>query len=376
MSDHAPTEYAPRDIEERLHAAGTEFRSRPVPDVALRWPAESHRSRLLAPLAVATGVAAVIAGVTIAVSSSDQRAPTSPAKPSPQALPQPDPSYAVALPPDYSTGGPALVQRAPCAVGSVSRTVTTRPTKGGLLGLITLNGGRQQCTLTADPSTIRLLDDGGRAIAIPVSKGNLVNPPANSPIDRYEFADGRIGFAWTGSYCGPEPASVEMDILGSPVRIPLHGAVLPCVPGASSQLIPGTFAPPNEAVEPAPVEWQALKLRLVIPARVEQKPIPLQLVLTNTGTRPVTLADPCPTYTGVTSVDVGGNISAIGGPGGDLCDAPRVIQPGKAVTITLPPMEFPTFSDLPRTHVSSGDPVRVIFSMSGVEPATAMSQVR
>jgi hypothetical protein len=212
-------------------------------------------------------------------------------------------------------------------------------------------------------------------MAIPVSKGNPVNPPANR-LDQYEFADGRVGFAWTGSYCGPKPSSVEMDILGHPVRIPLDGPVLPCRKGSTSQLIPGTFAPPGEAVEPAPVSWKALRLRLVIPARVEQKPIPLQLVVTNTGQNAVSLADPCPTYTGNTSVDVGGDISAIGGPGGNLCDVPRVIQPGTSVTITLPSMEFPTFSDLPRTHVSSGDPVQVIFSMAGVPPVTATSQVR
>jgi hypothetical protein len=365
------------DIEDRLRAAGTEFRSRPIPDVALRWPvAGKGRSRLLAPLAVAAGVAAVIVGIAVGVSSNGHNVPAAPATPLPQVLQHPDRNYAVALPPDYSTGGPALPQQPECPLASLRLSAATRLSSQGLLGLISIDGGDRKCSLAVDPSTMRLLGPDGQSLAIPTVKGNPVNPSYSSRFAGFSFSSGHVGFAWTGSYCGPKPSSIEISILGRPVRVPLGGPGLPCQHGASGQLIPGTFGGLDQAVEPAPVSWQALKLQLVLPARVEQQPIPLQLVVTNTGSMPVVLANPCPTYTGMTTVDVNGNISGIGGPGGNLCDAPRVIEAGRSVTITLPSMEFPTFSDLPRTYVSSGDPVQVTFSMAGVEPVTATSYVQ
>jgi len=319
--------------------------------------------RVISALALAAGLAAC--------SSS---APHS----TPLPLPEPDRAYAVAAPPDTSTGGGAVLKPPDCAPALVHGTAVTRIAADGVLGLVTLHA--TGCAIETDPSTIRLVGPDGKLLDIPVSAGNLTNPAGSKRPDIAQYA-GRLvmGFAWTGSYCGPPATSVRVTVLFRNVLVPLHGPSPACRKEASSStLVPGVLKEPGEAVEPAPIAWRALRARLVLPATTGEGPPPLVVVLTNSGKAPVSLAEPCPDYITTTSVAAGrghGNVSVYGG-GGDLCTHSLIVKPGTPLTLKLGTLPFPAFSDLPRTKLVSGDPITVTWSMAGVAEATATAHIR
>ena len=78
---------------------------------------------------------------------------------------------------------------------------------------------------------------------------------------------------------------------------------------------------------------------------------------------------------GPRSVRTPGRLPVYGG-GGDLCSRPLVVKPGVPLTLKLGLLDFPAFSDLPRTKVVRGDPVTVTWSMAGVPEATATTHIR
>jgi hypothetical protein len=240
--------------------------------------------------------------------------------------------------------------------------------------------------------TIRLLDAQGQPLKVPVSKGNTVNPPAS--MDTYYFGSAagqlsygrhvpdltanvaRIGFAWSGTYCGPPAASVEVKVQGGWLVSPLTGPQPACRHHASSSLIPGALGGHGQAVVPAPVSWRALHARLVLPTTFSPGAIPVVVVLTNTGSEPVPLSDPCPTYVARGTLDSSGWSSGFGLPDANLCGEPGTIPPGKSMTFTLPSMDFPTTKIFPQLHVKSGDLLRLTWSIAGVPPATATTHIR
>jgi hypothetical protein len=255
--------------------------------------------------------------------------------------------------------------------------VTTRASGDGVLGLITLRG--KGCTIETEPATIRLLGAGGQVLPIHRSAGNPTNPAGSKRPDIAEYSGNVLmGFAWTGSYCGPSATSVQVSVATYTLRIPLRGAVPSCQKGQGSQgseLIPGVLKQAGAAVEPAPVAWGALRARVVLPATVGQAPIPLEVVLTNSSKNAVSLADPCPDYLTTASLSAGGAVSVYGG-GGDLCGRALVVKPGVALVLKLGTLQFPAFSDLPRTKVTPGDPVEVTWEIAGVPMATATALIR
>jgi hypothetical protein len=362
------------ELDDRLRAAGESFRAEPVPDLSLQWPQERQARRWLAPLAVAAAVALVIGGVVAVKSLLGGRA-TPPANPVPTLVP--DREYAVGVPFIGGTGGPALGPRpAVCRANVLHATATTRPSGEGVVGLITITA--RSCSLPVDVSSLGLVGAGDRPLQVHASKGNTTN----LPYLRSGFAeqDGtvRVGFAWSGSYCGPVAKSVAVNVGGNDALIiALTGPSPSCRPGAAaSVLIPGVVGGLDDAVEPPPVSWHSLTAKVLLPKTVLQVPIPLTVVLTNTGRTPVSLSSPCAKYVTTVKLAVGAISTEIGGSFGDLCGSSFTVLPGRPVTLTLPGLEFPTFSDTPRTRVSSGDPVTVTWAIAGVPPATATTHVR
>jgi len=247
-----------------------------------------------------------------------------------------------------------------------------------VLGLITLH--RTGCTIETDPATVRLVDRNGHVLSVPRSSGNLTDPAGSKRPDIAEYAGNVVmGFAWTGSYCGPAAASVRVTVLSGSVLIPLQGPVPSCGEGSTGSLVPGVLKEPGLAVEPAPVAWRVLRARIVLPATTGEGPIPLVVVLTNSGKEPVSMADPCPDYLTTTSLAHGAEghqaISVYGG-GGDLCSRALIVKPAAPLTLKLGVLAFPAFSDLPRTPTVRGDPVTVTWSMAGVPEATATAHIR
>jgi hypothetical protein len=293
-------------------------------------------------------------------------------------LPGPDRAYAVAAPPDTSSGGAAVQKPADCPPNALQTSATTRVSANGVLGLVMLRGNG--CTIETDPATIRLVGRDGHVLPVPLSRGNLTNPAGSKRPDIAEYGGNVVmGFAWTGSYCGMAATSVRVTVLTRDVVVPLRGPVPTCRKGVASALVPGVLKEPGQAVEPAPVAWRALRARVVLPSTMGQGPIPLVVVLTTSGKVPVSFADPCPDYLATTSLAHGPDghqaISVYGG-GGDLCGRALVVQPGGGLTLKLGTLAFPAFSDLPRTPVLPGDPVTLTWTIAGVPMATATSPIR
>ena len=313
--------------------------------------------------------------VTAAACSSSSSSATHAA---PLKLPGPDRAYAVAAPPDTSTGGGAVLKPPDCSPESLQTAATTRVAADGVLGLVTLHG--KGCAIETDPSTIRLVDASGKALPVALSGGNPTNPAGSKRPDIAQYAgDVVMGFAWTGSYCGPATVSVRVTVLFRNVLVPLHGPAPTCRKGGASTLVRGVLKEPGEAVEPAPLAWKSLRARIVLPATMGQGSIALVVVLTNSGKAPVSLADPCPDYLTTTSLahgPYGRQAISVYGGGGDLCSHALVVKPGNPLTLNLGTLAFPAFSDLPRTPTVPGDPVTVTWSMAGVPEASATSHIR
>ncbi len=379
------------DIDERLHRAGAAFRAEPVPDVAVTWPTATRRSRLLVPVTLAAAVALVVVAVTIGLNIRHDAAPASPVKPTPPVPAVPDPSFAVAAPPDFHHGGALSLVAPACRVTALQATAKTRATADGVVGVVSVTGG-DLCSITPDLASMRLLDANGHPLRVAAGRGNTVNPPPTEDTFSFGVSTGRlpsgrhapdlsstgalIGFAWSGTYCGPAAASVEMTIQGRPVRAAISGPRLACRQPASSVLVPGTLGGAGQGVVPAPVSWRALRARLVLPATFTPGPIPVVVVVSNTGREPVTLSDPCPTYVARGTLRSADGESGFGLPFANLCDLSRVIAPGKSVTLRLPSMEFPTTKIFPQLKVRSGDLLTVTWSIAGVPTATATSRIR
>ncbi len=353
-------------ILERLERAGADFRNQPVPPVEVRWPVGRRRG-WAAPLAIAASVALIVAGVAVVASIGNDRT-------SPPATPvqlQPDREYAVGAP-YVGASGPAAPPPKPCSEALATATATTRASVEGVAGLITLNA-KTGCGLVPDPSSLGLVNAQQRPLGVPLSKGNTTNPTYL----RSEFAEAaghvRVGFAWSGSYCGPPAKWIALTVNGdNAVLVALDGPAPACHPGGTSVLIPGSVGAPDDAVVPPPLSWKALTESVVLPTTVAAGPIPLVVVLSNHGKTAVSLASPCPQV--VARTEVGG--ASVGGPLQDLCSRPLTVEPGKELTLALGALDFPTASTFPQLNVASGEPVTVTFSIAGIPPATATTHIR
>jgi hypothetical protein len=274
--------------------------------------------------------------------------------------------------------GPPAPQR-PCQANTISSSAKLSPAADGLLGIITLAGPR--CSLQVDPNGMRLLDASGEPLPISFDAGPTTNSAGSAGTDYAQAAGSvRVGFAWTGSYCGPPARSLEIPALPATVRIPLTGAEPACHHSTSSRLIPGIVDRPGAPVEPAATAWQSLRVRLVLPKTVKPGSVPVTVVFTNTGRTNVSLAAPCPTYAiGLTVPTVpignyGGTIAQTGGNAGDLCANALVVTPSKPLTVKLPAIT--ALASDPRNPWRSGDTLQLDWTMAGVATAHATAVIQ
>jgi hypothetical protein len=278
--------------------------------------------------------------------------------------------------------GPGLRQRA-CTPKTVVASASLRPAVDGVLGVLTIGGTK--CSPSVDVTRIRLLGADGSVLAIPAGTPDGINPAESIRPDLAEDAGSvRVGFAWTGSYCGPPATSVEIPALPAMLRIPLSGASPPCQKVSNSRLIPGVEDSPGAPVEPAPHAWHTLRARLVLPAVVRPGPIFASVVLTNSAAQPVSLVSPCPTY----AVDVlipqvaiptapahnyDGDVQETGGAAGDLCSAGISVPARGSVTLKLRPLATP-----PEDSTSAwrkGGQLSLEWAMAGVPTAQATALI-
>ncbi len=327
-------------IDERLRAAGAAFQAQQVPDAAVRWPnAKRRRSRgWLAPVAAAVAVAVVVAAVAFGINASRDSGstPQPPATPSPATSSLlPDKDYAAGTPFDAGVSGPAPASNPPCKPAALRLSATTTQAVDGVLGLIDITG--DHCKLTVDPKTITLIEGSGKPVGVARSAGNPQNPASAIRPD-LALASGsvHVGFAWTGSYCGPAPTAVRITILGRPRDVPLSGPTPPCRKGAGGVVVPGVVAGLDVPVEPAPLSWQDLRVRLDVPSSMKMSDLRFTVVMTNAGKEAVSLAAPCPGYRvsfSAGALPLGG--SSVWQESGDLCARPLTVPAGGSLRIPI-----------------------------------------
>ncbi len=272
--------------------------------------------------------------------------------------------------------GPAPRAQGRCRASLVTSSAQTRAAADGVLGVVTLVG--RACSLHVNPGGIRLLDAADRRVPVQTPPRSPVNPAFSL---RPDISEGngsvRVGFAWTGSFCGRSPVTVQIPALPAAVRVVVHGPVPACVPGRPGYLIPGVVAGPGEAVEPAPAAWASLRARLVIPATVPEGPIPMKVVLTDIGTADVSLSAPCPsylaslTYPTVAGRGFGGGGTALVATFGDLCTHPLVVHPGQPLTIAIPAIHY-----TPEGPWQVGATLSARWAIAGVPTATSNAVIR
>lgn len=318
---------------------------------------------LIATLIAAAGI--VGGGVAVALGNESGSIPSA----SPPRL-QPDRNFAVAAPGNLVLRGGYAPYVLPCGATQIQASAVTRRSAEGVVGVISIHG--RGCGLQISPIRLRLLGSNGRPLLVGQAPGNPVNAAFSVRPDIVEGGgSASLGFAWIGFYCGPAPTSVEIRLFGEPFQIPLSGPIPTCTLGLTSALVPGVVEYPGSPVIPAPVAWESLRARLVLPAAVPLGPIPLTVVLTNVSTRDVSLAVPCPSYQTVLTYVTGSSDSANAIESqGDLCSRALTVRAGKSLRLDLGHLDGPGLTD-----GSQGVAATVTWSMAGVPPANGSTIV-
>jgi hypothetical protein len=292
--------------------------------------------------------------------------------------PAPDRGVAVAAPVVDPPSGPAGQRQRPCTAKDLVSSASLSPAVDGVLGVISIAG--THCSLSVDVTRIRLLGADGRVLAVPAGSADMTNPAESVRPDLAEDVGAvRVGFAWTGSYCGPPARSVEIPALPAVIRIPLRGASATCRNASTSRLIPGVVDAPGSPVEPAPRAWTSLRVRLVLPKVVRPGAIPASVVLTNSADVAVSLAAPCPTTSAavmmplVPSQGYGGNFGQDGAFAGDLCRSAISVPAKGSVTVALPHLITPP--EDPRNPWQKGGKLSVDWFIAGVPTAHATATI-
>jgi len=361
------------ELDRRLTDAGTRFRA--IPQALPSLPDLDRRRRRgwLIPVAM-TGAAAVVAAVVIplvALGGGDTarvRAPVT--NPSSSHVPESAnaESYAVAPPLLRAPTGPVSLRKPPCTPADVTAKAATATASDGVLGLITIHGAG--CSVAVDPATITLLDAAGQPLDVAVGPGNPTNPvQAVRPDIAQGVGSVKVGFAWTGAYCGPAAASVRLAALPgeqSELTIPLTGPAPRCAPNAGSRLVPGLVGSdsPQVAVEPAPVAWSGLTASIEPIGTVDQDALTFTVVLANRTATAIALSDPCPRYEVSASAPVPvGTMSS--GTGGSLCSERLVVPAHGSIRIPI----TASFTGATTDRWRPGGTVHLAWAIAGVPTA-------
>ena len=306
----------------------------------------------------------VVSGVVVALTD------TSPASsPVAEAVSTPDRNFAAAIPGDPLSRGGAGLRQPACRVSQITTSAVTTRSADGVVGVITIIG--RGCSLDVSPLKLRLLSALGTRLAVGDSFGNPINPTFSTRPDIPEgYGSIRIGFAWNGSYCGPPAAEIELDLYGQPFPIALKGPSPPCIVGLTSSLAPGIVDGPGVPVIPAPLAFEALRARVVLPGTVPRGPVPVTVVLTNVGTHDVSLASPCPAYR-ISLTHIVDFAEQTTFTNADLCSRALTVRAGGSLRLPLGRQDAPGL-----VRSDEGDRITVTWSMAGVSPASASTFVR
>lgn len=340
--------------------------SAPVPDLVRRARRRLRVSRQATLAAAVLTVAAVTTPLAL-IHSRRSPAPVAAAS----ALPT---GFGAAAPMLGFVSGPVTRQQRFCNTRDVDGSGQLLPSPYGVLALVRLRG--DTCSLRVDPASIVLVAVAGQPLAVPVRTEANPNPGGLIRPDLAEAAgDVAVGFAWRGSWCGPQATAVRLAAVANeaPIRtvvtVPLTGRPPQCKGNGDSYIAPGLVGRPEAPVQPPPPAWAALQATVEMPPIAPpDEPVSYRVVLKNTGDRPVTLS-PCPDYsllvTGNVLASSHGSAALSESMGGGKLPCGHVLPPGGSLQVPL----VLDGSSGPYRGV-----VRVEWAMAGVP--TARGQVR
>ena len=163
---------------------------------------------------------------------------------------------------------------------------------------------------------------------------------------------------------------MELDLFDQPFPIALEGPSPPCVVGLTSSVVPGVIDGPGTPVVPAPLAFEALRARVVLPTTVPRGPVPATVVLTNSSSHDVSLSAPCPTYR-VSLTHIVDFADETTFSDADLCSRALIVPARGSLRVPLGQLDSPGLS-----QSDQGDRITVTWSMAGVSPASASTFVR
>jgi hypothetical protein len=364
------------DLDDRLRHDLAQLANRmPIQDMTDASVQRGERLRLRrrtigATAGVAVLVAAVVVPITLAGRST--QASTSAPGNGQQVGANLDPSHGgtdlewQVMAPILGTISPALrLQTPPCKPSEITASATTRGDPDGVVGVVTVNGAHN-CTLNYTRGPTALLGPDHQRLAVRRVLGE-VQPalPANGgPM--------AAGFAWRGSWCGPQATAVLLTGGAGPITAPLTGPSPPCDGRSHSDFVTGYAGQPDEALQFAPAAWSGLTATVSAPAVLHGTSLTstltgITVALHNTTGVPISLA-PCPSYALTVTNAQGDGGSALNtvSPAFPCPPKPRVVPAHGSVTVALPNGEL-----YPQDTAPSGPTkVTIQFGILGVPIAT------
>jgi hypothetical protein len=262
-----------------------------------------HTGRAIIGVALITTAAVV---VPLAVISHERSTltgsgPTPPSRPLGQDPGVPlDPMFTAAPPMlNLSVHGPAGIRQPRCSADQIDATAQLRRFSYGVAGVIELRG--QNCSIPMYSHPAALASADGR-LDVPATTTDQVGENVRPDL-AFDLGKVALGFAWTGSWCGPTPTDVVVALTERPnadpervpsLTVPMTGPALECDAGSDSSLILGAPGRIGDPVLPPSAAWSALTARL-IPAYQVSDSDAVFVELSNDTDADIVL-DPCPEF--------------------------------------------------------------------------------
>jgi hypothetical protein len=214
-----------------------------------------------------------------------------------------------------------------CAKGQVHGSVDFHRVPSGVEGTVTLWStgteaayGSASCSLSGASTSGRLVAASGANVPVPVTPTGIdtVNPPGSFPVIVGARGGAESGYGgpaslivdWSGSYCGPTPAALDLDLVTDlsaefspapqtiPVRLPVSGPVPACVSAnrQPSRVSVGFAGQAGQVGQPVPIDRRDLVPVIRAPESVHATTTPVsfpyEVTLNNPAATPVAL-QPC-----------------------------------------------------------------------------------
>jgi hypothetical protein len=274
-------------------------------------------------------------------------------------------------------GGLGAQPLAPCDLTHIDARGELRRVFDGSVGVVVLEATKR-CSIFVNGTT-SLIDAQGQPLDVPYSNPDPTTAEVGKHALQADFnaGEGRIGFAWRGSWCGKTAAALQLPLSRTPrlnpspgptLTVPLTGPSPACDKSSDAVFVPGTVhgvswptVPMDSGVLPGQPSWSKLTAKVAV-ENLELKKVRLSVTLHNTSDEEIVL-QPCPRFS--VAIYYGYSDGSFEPEHDALfpCETDPVIPPRGERSYTLPGLDFSADTDQ-RTATR-----RVLsFAFSGLQP--------